>query len=382
MIKIMVVEDEPAAMNFIISLIQTRCADLEIVAKAEDGTEAVEILKTTHVDILITDVQMTHMNGVELAHWVSSSKPDVITVIISGHSEFEYAKGALQAGVVEYLLKPINPSDFVVTMEKMYQLATQNRRSRRENWLKKAAAGSIKQTPFPELNPDDAIIIGVLILGSSRTALAATADEAFPYVDCAKKYDAAIYIHRGSEICFAIPAAMDVSNTKELIACLSEDTSYHTALYKTVKANEGDLLRDMIRAACKIVTPGISQISEFSGELQHSVKRQGESGELISDIETYIREHLDEPLPVQRICDIFGISTSYLSQLFRKHIKMSFVEYVTSLRIEEAKRIMIEHPEIAIKDIAARLGFSDQFYFSKVFRTATGMPPSEYGKRN
>jgi len=377
MIKVMIVEDEPAAMNFITSLIRSRCSGLEIAAQAEDGSEAVEILKRTHVDILITDVQMTQMNGVELAHWVSSSKPDVITLIISGHSEFEYAKGALHAGVVEYLLKPINPSDFVEVMEKMRQQATQKRRVRCERWLRKAAAGTTKQNPYPELAPDDLLLIGALILGSSKNTLNAI-DDVTPYPPNAHGNDSVTYIQRKNEICFAISEITNVSNPDDYIAHITDSASYHTVLYKMITANGGDLLRDMLRTARGMITPGVSQISEFNGVILESAERQGESGKLVNDIETYIREHLDEPLPVQRICDLFGISSSYLSQLFRKHIKMSFVEFVTSLRIDEAKLIMTEHPEMPIKDVAGQLGFSDQFYFSKVFRTATGIPPSEY----
>jgi YesN/AraC family two-component response regulator len=99
---------------------------------------------------------------------------------------------------------------------------------------------------------------------------------------------------------------------------------------------------------------------------------------MINRIEYYIREHLGEPLTTQQICSVFQISGSHLTQMFRHFVKMSFVEYVTQLRIDEAKRLMAETPGIPVKDVAALLGFSDQFYFSKVFKSVTGVPPSEY----
>jgi len=376
-IKVMIVEDEPAAMHYITSLIQTRCSGLEIVAKAEDGVEAIEILKNTQVDILITDVQMTQMNGIELAHWVSSSMPDMITLIISGHSDFNYAKGAIQAGVVEYLLKPINPSAFVETMEELYKKACIKLRSKREQWLRKATAGAPNKGAFPGLDPDDTLTLGVVILGTGSKRIDRS-QSGTPSFENTENDVAATYINRKNEVCFALPTGVDVIKPDELVGKIAGGASYHTALYKIVSAKDGDLLRDMLRAVGTMITPGLSQVTEFRGAILESAERRGDGGKLVGDIEAYIREHLDEPLPVQRICDLFDISTSYLGQLFRKHVKMSFVEYITSLRIEEAKRILTEHPDMPVKDVATQVGFSDQFYFSKVFRASTGIPPSEY----
>jgi AraC-like DNA-binding protein len=116
----------------------------------------------------------------------------------------------------------------------------------------------------------------------------------------------------------------------------------------------------------------------FCNKLYLSLERQSESGQLIHTIETYIREHLGEPLSAQSICSVFGLSVSNLHRVFRKHVKMSYVEYITAMRIKEAKRMMTAYPDMPIKDIAGFLGFSDQFYFSKVFRSLTGASPSEY----
>ncbi|MCG8335287.1 MAG: AraC family transcriptional regulator, partial [Proteobacteria bacterium] len=95
-------------------------------------------------------------------------------------------------------------------------------------------------------------------------------------------------------------------------------------------------------------------------------------------IESYIQENLAKPLSLQSVCSVFGISQTYLSRLFRKYKNMSFNKYLTKMRLDEAKRLMQENSDITLKDIAAITGFSDQFYFSRVFRAFTGVPPSEY----
>ena len=369
MIKVMIVEDEPAAMNYITSLIRTRCSGLEIVAQAEDGLDAVDFLKNTQVDILITDVQMTHMSGIELAQWVSASMPDIITLIISGHSDFEYAKGALKAGVVEYLLKPLNPATFVEAMGELARKVLLKQRDRRRRWLRKAASGTLGETPFPGCAPDGLLLLGVLILGGGANHIQMPDDVLFsPRSEIGGS--AATYIFRENEICFAIPWGADCGVPDDLISMLADGAPYHAAAFKTVSASGGHELPDMLRSARDMMASGACK----------TLQRQGEGGKLASDIESYINEHLSQPLSVQNICDVFGISASYLNQLFRKHINKSFVEHVTDIRIGEAKKMMKQQPEMPIKDIAEQLGFSDQFYFSKVFRSATGMPPSEYRK--
>lgn len=67
-----------------------------------------------------------------------------------------------------------------------------------------------------------------------------------------------------------------------------------------------------------------------------------------------------------------------LSRLFRRHTNFSFNEYVTNLRIDEAKRLMKEQPGMLLKDIAEIVGYQDQHYFSRIFKSITGITPSEF----
>jgi two-component system response regulator YesN len=94
-------------------------------------------------------------------------------------------------------------------------------------------------------------------------------------------------------------------------------------------------------------------------------------------IKEYISLHLAEPLTLQSMCGHFGISQTYISRLFRKYSGQSFINYLTGVRIEQAKRYLANR-DILIKDIASMAGFGDQFYFSRVFRSLTGQSPSKY----
>ena len=69
-----------------------------------------------------------------------------------------------------------------------------------------------------------------------------------------------------------------------------------------------------------------------------------------------------------------------MSRLFRKYSGNSFNQYLTELRMTQAKKLLSEKPDILIKDVAAIVGYEDQFYFSRLFRSYTGKSPSEFLK--
>ena len=102
--------------------------------------------------------------------------------------------------------------------------------------------------------------------------------------------------------------------------------------------------------------------------------------EFFDSIETYLRAHLEKPLSLQELCHEFGVSQTYMSKLFRKHTSLSYNQYLTYLRIGRARELMEENPGCFVKDIAAMVGYEDQFYFSRIFRTYTGMSPTDYLK--
>ena len=92
----------------------------------------------------------------------------------------------------------------------------------------------------------------------------------------------------------------------------------------------------------------------------------------------YIRENYAQPLSIPRICTDVGISQTYLSRLLRKYAGTTFNTFLTQCRMDAAKQMLREHPDILLHEVAACVGYDDQSYFSKIFRNETGMTPSQY----
>ena len=113
MYQVMVVDDEPMAASLIVNIIKQKYNKFEIMGTAYNGEEALELIQERgEPDILITDIQMPVMNGLKLVEETKKQYPNVISVIVSGYQEFEYAKQAIAFGVCDYILKPIVPSEF------------------------------------------------------------------------------------------------------------------------------------------------------------------------------------------------------------------------------------------------------------------------------
>lgn len=111
MITILIADDEKLARNGIKFLLKREQEELEIL-EAINGKDAAGILQKKQVDILFSDIKMPYMTGLELAKAARELQPEIEIVIFSGYNDFSYAKEALHYGVVDYVLKPVDPGEF------------------------------------------------------------------------------------------------------------------------------------------------------------------------------------------------------------------------------------------------------------------------------
>lgn len=98
---------------------------------------------------------------------------------------------------------------------------------------------------------------------------------------------------------------------------------------------------------------------------------------LVDNCCKYISEHINQRITLQDIADTFGISPNYMGQLFKKHMHVGISEYITSQKIAESKRLL-RNTGLKVYEISDQLGFESAFYFSKVFKKATGFSPKDY----
>lgn len=117
--KVFLVEDEIVIREGIRERIDWKANGFEFCGEAPDGEIALPLIQSLMPDILITDIKMPFMNGLELSRIIHEAMPQIRIIILSGHDEFEYAREAIKLGVVEYLLKPLSPTDLLDVLLKI-----------------------------------------------------------------------------------------------------------------------------------------------------------------------------------------------------------------------------------------------------------------------
>lgn len=119
---ILIVDDEPRTRQGIRKSLEAWSAGRFRIETADSGVEALEWLRSNSAHLIITDVRMPEIGGLQMLDSIRENAPLPVVIVISGYAEFEYAQRALQLGVFEYLLKPLDKEKLIQTVEKALKL--------------------------------------------------------------------------------------------------------------------------------------------------------------------------------------------------------------------------------------------------------------------
>jgi len=117
--KVLLVDDEEEVTNMIEERIDWAVLGFEVAGKAQNGVKALELSEKVQPDVVITDIKMPYMNGLELARYMKQENPGVRILILTGFDEFEYAKEAVHLEIEEYMLKPINSQELSECLKRL-----------------------------------------------------------------------------------------------------------------------------------------------------------------------------------------------------------------------------------------------------------------------
>lgn len=109
--RLIIADDEYFIRQRLKKIIPWETLDLEFSGEAENGKQVIELLETVYADILLLDIKMPQMDGIETARYIKERFPHVHIIILSGYNDFEYARSLLRYGVKEYLLKPVSAEE-------------------------------------------------------------------------------------------------------------------------------------------------------------------------------------------------------------------------------------------------------------------------------
>ena len=232
-------------------------AGLKVAGEAADGEEALSLSRELKPDVIITDIRMPGLSGLDLIKQLRKTGIRAKIIIISGYSDFKYAQKAIKLGVSDYILKPVENSELVSVVKKLVrQIEAENVRDH-----------IIEQAAFQK---------------KLSEKLAEYADE------------------------------------------------------------DGAKARNIIGKAL-----------------------------------TFIENNYNRPISLQETAAEVMLNPSYFSKLFREKVGLPYSKYLTLYKINKAKELMAD-PARRIKEISDLVGYDNVRYFSRVFKSVTGIPPNVY----
>ena len=133
MLKLLIADDELYVREYMKTILDWNSLGICVCGCAEDGPEAIEVAENTKPDMAFLDINMPGMDGLTLTETLKEKFPDLVIAFVTGYSEFEYARKALQLGAEEYLLKPFSPEELGTAVQRMLLKIKKRREERHES---------------------------------------------------------------------------------------------------------------------------------------------------------------------------------------------------------------------------------------------------------
>lgn len=499
MIRILIVEDEPAIARGLASLITRNYPDFHILSICRNGRDGLNKILEQKPDLVFVDINMPVMNGLEMISQMKARGYQTRCIVLTGYAEFEYARQALRLGISDYLLKPISPAtldEILVSCREQNQAAA---RILQKEYLQRCLTD--REAPSENPNPlsGSTCTLMLLIFGPmcgniyNETIVSADVppDHRPLSEQLQEEYALSLYALPGqhyNEIIYACVCPREQTVPKKAIAerlyefyrpsdsflqiIVSETcqnggkifelvhNTYLYAVFHSIFGRSGILNyqpatpNDTIHVSQEVMRicagipeqPGQKALYGFLHSiLVYWETQQVTQFQLVSDlryfISTVIHDYTDDniiyPDAAEIVCtchsypelereiqseleriygfgngplhqeeqslahqvrnwldknfttqitykifqDIFGHNEKYLSVLFKAEFGISPSKYIGELRLDMAKKLMQSNPDILLKDVAEMVGFTDAFYFSRVFKSREGISPSAYIRR-
>ncbi|MZQ82809.1 response regulator [Paenibacillus sp. 5J-6] len=380
---ILIVDDETVIREGIQRTLLNRFPEhrVHLAANAE---QAIALLRSHRIQIVLTDILMPGMTGLELMNMSRSRHPNVKWVVISAYSEFSYAQEAVRLGAKDYLLKPIGKEVLSEMIRKLGEEIAHETELNEESELLKANrkylqeavfqrftqgldTGRIDMKPFMEQHPHFNLIM--VKMESDKPVFLENFIIENVLQELIERYGKGFVTVHDSKSLLGIVTLPDAA---QLTALVDELRSH---LVKYLKVPFQIMSSDQINRF-EAVPAEVQRMRQASTTQVYEHHASG-SDRSIDVALQYIRTHYHDDLSLEKVAAIVYLNPVYFSQLFKQKIGQGFKEYVTHLRLEQAKQLLM-NPKLKLADVADRIGYQDMRHFSQVFRKKYGVTPSEY----
>lgn len=368
MVKVIVVDDEPVIRLGLQKVMPWTEMGCEFVAALNNGAEALESIAETQPDLVISDIRMPKMDGIELVRNLKELHRHIRVIMLTGHKEFDYAKKGIEYGVSDYILKPVNHGDLrAAILNAVSKIEAERERASEYEKIKRL------------LRSADTLFVDEQTLLSMH-GLAKIDLDPGPLV-AAIKNGAGVMLEMAALVenlwrCEDLTAARSTAMEMTLHAFRAYIEQYG----KSAELDEDFRLlfeRLLYAASASALYDLLMECGEWLEEYVAG-KIVARTQFTVDSALKYLKENCERDIPLEEVAEHIYVSKWYFSKLFRKHVGVKYSDYLSALRIERAQKLMLENPALKTYEIAEQLGFGNVKYFSQLFKKITGMTPSEY----
>lgn len=322
-------------------------SSFEITEEARNGHEAFLKLQTNAIDLVITDIRMPMVDGVELLENIMREKLVPCVVLLSEYSEFEYARKGLVLGAFDYLVKPVNIADITKLLERAKLFI-----------IKKKEEEKKLKAYDPLLD-----IKQVLTLFESGESVENLSSSIFNKLIISENDKTRML-------------SLIERFTEEMLKVICDDMPW---FIKFVDVNQLKNLSDYsLNSSADLRESYFSFIRNLEAKIFYLYF--GKSyGSLINKISKFVLQNVESEISLTIISQNLHMNKNYMGEIFKKKTGISFLDYMTRVKMERAKKLLRES-EARSYEISDKLGYKDSEYFSKLFKKYSGVSPIEYRK--
>lgn len=333
MMRILFVDDQQRELDGMTRMLNWAELGAEVAGAVTDAKAALELAKTQPVDVVISDVIMQNMDGLTLVRELKACCPHIKTICISGFDDFKFVSMAINNGASGYVLKPILVNEMRQVLERVFAEIRKERAQRSaidRSLLALMCVGA--QDWCADLTQEE-----------KQRPVRLACGEALSPCDCICRLN----LQSGASLCLLDANAR------------TPDGARVSAVIPLCQAREA--------------------------YLQLTAEKQGardDEQQAVVTIKQNIERHLCEDADADTLLENVFLSSGYANALFKSATGMTIHRYVVSRRLEKAAQMLLEQPEVRVKDIAWQCGFSDASHLINSFQKTYGMTPEKWRRRH
>lgn len=400
MFSVILIDDENFQLNHLKRLLDWEGCGFTLKQAFYNPVEAMDYLKNNKVDLVITDITMPDVSGLDIARYLHQSSPDTKVIFLSAYEDFEYARQAISYGIFSYLVKPISIDTLTNALSEAY---IQLSKVPHHNQFKGSTDNAAIRQCFIDLLSDDTADITTLTeklhqLGVYINLSSASFAYISVYLDDSEDYYNSRWIHGRERL---ISAIEQIINTEHQFAysgltffyeqgfdifiistpdvTFEQFTHFVQAYMHSLPAIFSECLHMSVQPKLKFQTQQFSNLIHYREDFLNlkQIINTNSKQQIFGEVKHFIEKNYNMDITLESLAANTGFNPSYFSKLFKEYFGVNFVSYLCSIRIDAAKKLLID-TDIRITALHGMVGFSQHSYFVRQFKSHTGLTPIDY----